>query len=90
MKETVYTMAPIKSREPTRYETADFYAACFLRCIGYDLAGVRREGKRVFFVFEDRPERSRDLMAFFSDKVAVKPLRFVSAIKDMKALLYSM
>jgi hypothetical protein len=53
------------------------------------LAGVRREGKRVFFVFEDRPERPGDVMAFFRDKATVKPLRFVSAIKAMKALLHS-
>ena len=79
----------IEKRTPANYETHDFYAACFLRCIGYDLAGVRREGRRVFFVFEDRPERPGDVMAFFSDTAAVKPLRFASVIKDMKALLHS-
>ena len=71
------------------FETADFYLACFLRCIGYDLTGLRRDGRRAVFVFQDRPERQSDLMAFFGNKVQVKPLHFVSAIKDMKALLHS-
>jgi hypothetical protein len=89
MNETMYNPVSGENRPPANYETHDFYAACFLRCIGYDLAGVRREGRRVFFVFEDRPERPRDVMAFFSDKAVVKPLRFASTIKDMKALLHS-
>lgn len=82
-------MPYITKRNTPTFETSDFYLACFLRCIGYDLDGTRRDGRRVVFVFEDKPERPRDLMAFFSDKIVVKPLRFVSAIKDMKALLHS-
>ena len=75
--------------QPKNFETADFYLACVLRCIGYELDGVRRDGRRLFFVFADRPERPHDLVAFFGDKAAVKPLRFVAAIKDMKSLLHS-
>jgi hypothetical protein len=26
------------------FETRDFYLACFLRCSGYDLIGLRAEG----------------------------------------------
>ena len=89
MDHMMHNSVSSENRASAIYETHDFYAACFLRCIGYDLAGVRREGKRMFFVFEDRPERPRDVMAFFSDKAVVKPLRFVAAIKDMKALLHS-
>lgn len=72
-----------------QFETSDFYLACFLRCIGYELGGARRAGQRVTFMFADKPERPNDLIAFFSDRVVVKPLRFVSAIKDLKALLHS-
>jgi hypothetical protein len=74
---------------PPQFETGDFYLACFLRCIGYDLLDMRREGRRAFFVFEDRPSRQADLLAFFGNKTEVKPLRFVSAIKDLKALLHA-
>lgn len=70
------------------FETSDFYLACYLRCIGYALDDVRRSGPRVVFVFCDQPCRA-DLMAFFGNKAEVKPLQFVSAIKDLKALIHN-
>jgi len=70
------------------YQTSDFYLACYLRCLGYTLDGVRRDGRRVVFCFNDRPHRQDDLIAFFGNKAEVKPLQFVSAIKDLKALLH--
>lgn len=74
---------------PERFETTDFYLACYLRCIGYALDGVRRDGRRVVFSFGDKPDRRIDLMAFFGNKAEVKPLQFVSAIKDLKALIHN-
>ena len=71
------------------FETSDFYLACYLRCIGYDLKDMRRDGRRASFVFEDRPTRPADVIAFFGNRTEVDPLRFVSAIKDLKALLYA-
>lgn len=71
------------------FETSDFYLACYLRCIGYTLDDVRRSGPRVVFVFCDQPARKADLMAFFGNKAEVKPLQFVSAIKDLKALIHN-
>lgn len=71
------------------FETSDFYLACYLRCIGYTLDDVRRSGPRVVFVFCDQPARRADLMAFFGNKAEVKPLQFVSAIKDLKALIHN-
>ena len=40
--------------EPAAFETRDFYLACFLRCSGYELQGLRAEGPRKVFVFRDR------------------------------------
>ncbi len=71
------------------FETSDFYLACYLRCIGYTLDDVRRDGRRVIFVFCDQPARKTDLMAFFGNKAEVKPLQFVSAIKDLKTLIHN-
>ena len=34
------------------FETRDFYLACFLRCTGYELLGLRDEGRRKVFVFQ--------------------------------------
>ena len=71
------------------FETRDFYLACFLRCSGYDLIGLRAEGQRKVFVFRDRPSRRDDVLAFYGDAAAVPPLAFSSTIKDMKALLHN-
>ena len=71
------------------FETSDFYLACYLRCIGYALDDVRRDGRRVVFVFRDKPDRKTDLMAFFGNKGEVNPLQFVAAIKDLKTLIHN-
>lgn len=70
-------------------ETRDFYLACYLRCIGYELLDLRAEGRRKVFVFRDRPTRRDDVMAFYGDGATVRPLAFSSTIKDMKALLHN-
>src|SRR3954449_4525731 len=74
---------------PGLYETSDFYLACFLRRSGYEFAGLRRDGRRCLFAYRDRPTRQRDILAFYGDRAAVMPLRFVGAIKDMKAMLHN-
>jgi Domain of unknown function (DUF5659) len=71
------------------FETRDFYLACFLRCAGYELLNLRAEGRRKVFVFQDRPTRRDDVMAFYGDAVTVRPLAFASTIKDMKGLLHN-
>lgn len=74
---------------PAAYETRDFYLACFLRCLGYELLDLRSEGRRRVFVFRDRKARRADVMAFYGDQTTVPPLAFSSTIKDMKALLHN-
>ena len=71
------------------FETRDFYLACFLRCAGYELLDLRTEGSRKVFVFQDRPTRRNDVIAFYGEAGSVRPLAFAAAIKDMKALLYN-
>ena len=71
------------------FETRDFYLACFLRCTGYELLNLRDEGRRKVFVFQDRPTRRNDVMAFYGDAGSVRPLAFAAAIKDMKALIHN-
>ena len=72
-----------------RWETRDFYLACFLRCTGYELVDRRAEGRRKVFVFRDRPSRREDGLSFYGDGAAVPPLAFATTIKDMKALLHN-
>ena len=71
------------------FETRDFYLACFLRCAGYELLELRSEGRRKVFVFEDRPTRRDDVIAFYRDAAIVRPLAFTTTIKDMKGLLHN-
>jgi hypothetical protein len=71
------------------YETTDFYLACFLRCVGYELADVRGNSGRVTFAFRDRPERRETLMAFYNNEGSVRPLAFVTAIRDLKAAIHN-
>ena len=71
------------------FETRDFFLACFLRCVGFDLADMHREGYRRVFVFRDRPGRRGDMMAFYNNAASAPPLTFASVIKDMKALIHN-
>ncbi len=74
---------------PAAFETREFYLACFLRCIGYELLDLRPEGRRRVFVFRDSDARRGDVMAFFGNGASVRPLAFASTINDMKALLHN-
>jgi hypothetical protein len=40
-------------------------------------------------VFQDRPTRRDDVMAFYGDAATVRPLAFAATIKDMKGLLHN-
>ena len=71
------------------FETTDFYLACYLRCAGYRLVGIRREGQRSVFRFEDRADRQDAMLAFFNNEGTVRPLAYSAAIKDLKALIHN-
>ncbi|MCK4548247.1 MAG: hypothetical protein KAW17_12500 [Candidatus Eisenbacteria sp.] len=71
------------------YETTDFYLACFLRCVGYELVEVGRDGRRAIFVFRDRPKRREEILAFYNAEGTVSPLAFVGAIRDLKSLIHN-
>jgi hypothetical protein len=68
------------------FETRDFYLACFLRCVGYDLVGLRAEGHRKVFVFRDRASRQQDVLAFYNDDAVVPPSAFSSTITDQSVI----
>ena len=70
------------------FETRDFYLACFLRCAGYALLDLRSEGTRRVFVFQDRPSRRDDVMAYYGEAGNFRALAY-AAVKDMKALLHN-
>ena len=86
---TGQTMSQVTNPTDGAFETRDFYLACFLRCIGYELLGLRAEGRRKVFVFQDRTTSRDDVMAFYGDAISIRPLAFAATIKDMKGLLHN-
>jgi hypothetical protein len=64
------------------FETYDFYLACFLCCTGYHLVDLRTHGRRKVFVFQDRPTRRNDRMAFYGDAAIVRPQAFAATITE--------
>ena len=72
------------------FETTDFYLACYLRCDGFQLAGMRRDVTRLVFRFGDRADREAIALAFFNNEGGVRPLAYSAAIKDLKALIHNL
>lgn len=70
--------------------TSDFYTAAFLLAGGYRLCGIDKADSRRFrFVFDDRPDRVQFVEGYFSGLVDVNAKDFVSAIKELKSLMYN-
>ena len=80
----------VRAEETGVYETTDFYLACYLRCDGFRLAGIRRDGTRSVFQFEDRTDRESATLSFFNNEGSVRPLAYSAAIKDLKALIHNL
>ena len=81
-------MNPISSPAAT-FETSDFYLASYLRCVGYKLLDLRRDGTRAVFIFADQPQRRSSVIAFYGGEGGVRPLAFVGSIRDLKALIHN-
>jgi len=71
-----------------RYATSDFYLASFMKARGMKLVETTRDGRRVTFVFEDRPDRG-DLVREFYNDGQVKVNAFTHAIQDLKAVVHN-
>ena len=57
---------------------------------GFRLAGIRRDGMRSVFQFEDRTDRESVTLSFFNNEGSVRPLAYSAAIKDLKALIHNL
>jgi len=70
------------------YRTSDLYYAAYLRVAGVPFQESQREGKRVFFVFENS-ESIRDLKnQYFNRTAKVPAMTYADEIKAMKALTH--
>ena len=72
------------------FTTSDFYAAAFLSAKGYQLFGINKaDSRRYRFIFEDQPNRPQLVSAYFAGLVEVNARAFVTAIKELKSLMYN-
>lgn len=70
------------------YSTSDLYYAAYLRVAGVTFLGTRREGGRVFFLFEVS-DALKDLKdSYFNRTAKVSALSYADEVKAMKALTH--
>lgn len=79
------------SQEGSNYRTSDLYFAAFLKTAGVPLVGTSREGRVVFFLFEDQgaPAMGSLKTQYFMDQAKVPALSYTQAIKSLKVLIFS-
>jgi len=72
------------------FKTSDLYFAAYLKVAGVPFVDTEWEGKRMYFLFEDKgSDVMRDLKKqYFADKAKVNAMSFVQAIKLMKNLTH--
>ena len=72
------------------FATSDFYAAAFLTAKGYRLLGINKADSRRFrFIFTDEPYHAQLVSGYFAGLVEVNAKAFVTAIKELKSLMYN-
>jgi len=80
----------MENENGSRYSTKDFYIAAFLLTKGLKLFSIDRTNPReAFFIFQDTESKEALVEGFFYGRATVEPKAFVSAIKELKQLLYS-
>lgn len=72
------------------YQTSDFYIAAYLRANGIALLRTDRSNpQKVLFVFSDTKNRHELTEDFLFGRALTEPRKFISAIKELKQLLYN-
>jgi len=80
----------MNNKNPSQFQTSDFYLAAFLRAKGLMLLNVEKTNpRRVLFIFEDKKDRQNLVEDFLFGRTQIEPKSFISAIKELKQLLHS-
>ena len=80
----------MENRIKKQFVNSDFYTTAFLIAKGYKLIRIDKSDPHRFrFILEDREDRARLLEDFFNSKTEIEPRKFVSAVKELKSLMYS-
>jgi len=73
-----------------KFNISDFYIAAYFVAKGIRLLGVDRENpRRVLFIFKDFEDRPKLTEDFLLGNGLVNPKCYVSAIKELKDLIYT-
>lgn len=67
------------------YETTDLNLASFLRCRGFNIEDIRREGGRTVFIFSNSDELYHNILDFANDG-HVGARSFCNTMRDLKAI----
>lgn len=75
----------------SQFKTSDFYLSAFLLSQGFELLDIDKslDPHKALFIFQDKDERQKLIEDFLFGRAQIEPKDFVSAIKELKQLLYS-
>ena len=83
-------MAYNMKNENKQFTNSDFYLSAFCLAKGLRLIDIDRANPRRFlFVFNDKKDRQNLIEDFLFGRARIEPKSFVSAIKELKTLIYS-
>ena len=66
---------------------SDLALAAFLSSKGYEILGIRENGRKSLFVFEDTPELEQDVLKYFNRQGMVDALTYGEVLRNLKALV---
>jgi hypothetical protein len=71
------------------YSTKDYYIASFLTAKGFKLTGTNKNGRDIYFVFDDKGKIEKVLPGFYNGTETVSALSMVTAIRNIKSMLHN-
>ena len=78
------------NNEEKQFALSDFYLSAFLMAKGVRLLDINKEiPQRASFIFQKNKDRQKLTEDFMFGRAQIEPKSFVSAIKELKQLLYS-
>ncbi|MFC1553367.1 DUF5659 domain-containing protein [candidate division KSB1 bacterium] len=71
------------------FKTRDLFLASTLVLKGHSVQNHEREGNICYFYFKDTEDLKNLVQGYLYDKITVSPVKFQSAIKSVKTIVYS-
>ena len=79
----------MENKVEKQFINSDFYMTVFLIVNGYKLIKIDKSSRRFRFDLEDQKDRGKLLEDFFNHKTLIEPRKFITAIKELKSLMYT-